>query len=167
MWLHVGHLSDVVSITLVDSRRLAEGMLRRSTILRADQACASGPLRLLTRKPSHWRLGLEVMVQERAGIRSSNPHWVPAHIIFQRLSELQRFGNASQHMCSPESTHGEPPREEFRPQLCEARGEWKGRNQRTIRPRPTGTNSAWPGIALLRRIFQYWQSHLWVLLRMC
>jgi hypothetical protein len=56
-------------------------------------------------------------------------------------TELQRFGKAAQYMCSPESTHGEPPREEFRVQLREARGEWKRRNQRTDAARPDGMRS--------------------------
>jgi hypothetical protein len=45
-------------------------------------------------------------------------------------AELRRFGQAAHYMCSLQSTQGEPPREEFRLQLREARAEWRRRNQR-------------------------------------
>jgi hypothetical protein len=42
-------------------------------------------------------------------------------------AELQRFGRASQYMCSPEANLGKPPRKPFVVQLEEAKVEWERR----------------------------------------
>jgi len=41
---------------------------------------------------------------------------------------LQRFGDASKSMCSPQANLGKPPREVFVVQLREARTEWRRRH---------------------------------------
>jgi hypothetical protein len=43
-------------------------------------------------------------------------------------TELRRFGDAAQFMCSPDANLGTPPREVFVVQLHEARAEWKRRH---------------------------------------
>jgi hypothetical protein len=43
-------------------------------------------------------------------------------------SELIQFGEAARYMCSPQATHGRPPRESYVIQLREARDEWRRRH---------------------------------------
>jgi len=47
--------------------------------------------------------------------------------------ELQKFGKACAHMCSPQANFNKPPGEDFVIQLEEARQEWK---RRMKRPKP-------------------------------